>query len=133
MSIKHTVIFDEYTQRHYIKKFVKRHSQKVWDVTEIAMRNICMKAETALQTDQLRIIHTHENISVCKYYFTVAGTNLSYKHSCCRCILTIDDITKKVVVLLVYHKKDLSGKGGETVQWERIIKENFPEYKEMIS
>jgi hypothetical protein len=131
-STKYTVYFDDYTKSHYIKKFPRKYSQKAWDITELALRGFGESIELVLLTDQVKLIHTKSTLSIQKLYFSVAGTKVGYKDSCCRVILAIDSIHKSVTFLLVYHKDHLPGKGGETVQWQRIIEENFPEYSELI-
>jgi hypothetical protein len=132
MSTKHAVHFDDYTKGHYIKKLVKKYNQKPWDVTELALRSFGENIEVMMGTDQVRLIHSKDHLSIHKVYFSVAGTKVGYTDSCCRAIIVTDSNKKLVTFLLVYHTTHLSGKGGETVQWERVIKDNFPEYALMI-
>jgi hypothetical protein len=132
MSIKYTVHFDDFTKGHYIKKLVKKYKQKPWDITELALRSVGENIELMLQADQIKLIHTKDHVSIHKLYFSVAGTKVGYKDSCCRAIIAVDTKVQQVTFLLVYHKTHLPGKGGETVQWQRVIKENFLEYNELI-
>jgi len=37
----------------------------------------------------------------------------------------------KIRVLLVYHKNNLGG-GNETSNWKKFIKNNYPEYKDLL-
>ena len=132
MSTKYKVDFDDHTKSHYIKKLVKKYKEKPWEITKSALRSFGESIELMLQTDQIKLIHQKDHISIQKLYFSVAGTKVGYKDSCCRAIVAIDSNTKQVTFLLVYHKTHLSGKGGETVQWQREIKNNFPEYLDLM-
>ena len=66
-------------------------------------------------------------------YFKIAGTNFSYKSSCCRGIVYIDDDKKEVSFLLVYHKGHIVKTGNETVAWKKIIVKEFPEHKALLN
>ncbi len=133
MSTKYSVHFDDYTRGHYIKKLIKKFSQKQWDVTERALLTMAENAEVMLQTEQVRTIHEKDGVRICKFYFKIAGTKDSYKTSCCRCIAEVNSNTAEVVFLLVYHKDFLPGRGSETDKWQRIVKDNFSEYCVLIN
>jgi hypothetical protein len=42
--------------------------------------------------------------------------------------VAVDYMKREVKILLVYGKTDLRGH-NETAEWQKIIKENYPEYK----
>ena len=66
-----------------------------------------------------------------KTKFKVAGTQESAKTSGNRCIVAWNQSKQFVSVLLVYTKTDLSGT-NETAEWIRIIKNNYPSYKDIV-
>ena len=132
MSIKYQVVFDGFTQRHYIKKIIKRYSEKVWKITEVAIIAMCQNADTALQSEKLETISNQSGLILCKLDFRIAGTGKSAQGSGNRSIVLVDTNKSLVTILLVYHKNDLTGVGNETVKWKRIIKDNFPLYINLV-
>ncbi|MCB9810637.1 MAG: hypothetical protein H6779_02190 [Candidatus Nomurabacteria bacterium] len=132
MSTRYSSYFDDYAISHYIKKFNKKYSKKQWDITEMAILDMAENFDVMMQTDQVETIHEKDGNKICKFYFKIAGTNVSYKSSCCRAIAFVDPDKAEVIFLLVYHKSFLTGKGNETDKWERIIKDNFPKYSNMM-
>ena len=132
MSTKQQVSFDDFTERHYIKKFVKKYSTRAWGATEIAIRAICMNVDVSLATEKLETISQKNDKLLCKLYFSVAGSNRSPKGSGNRCIVAVDTHNARVSVLLVYHKNDLTGSGSETDKWKSVIKNNYSQYNDLI-
>lgn len=133
MSTRYLVTFDDYTKRHYIKKFEKDYSERVWRATETAIRALCENLEETLKTEKLETISQHEHLKLCKLYFAVAGTKKSAKASGCRGIVVVDGSKKWVRILLVYHKQYIVRSGNETVAWKKVVAENFPEYKHLLN
>lgn len=134
MSSKYAVTFDTFTERHFIKKFKKGHSERVWYLTENAIRFQCTNIEELLKTSQCETIGAQGCFRLCKYEFAVAGTSKSPKASGNRCIFVIDDEVHTVRILLVYHKSHISADGNnETVAWKKTIREQFSEYKLLVS
>ena len=131
-TLKYQVTFDDFTERHYVKKFIKRYSARVWNATKVAIGAICMNAEMSVTTEKLETISHQGNVLLCKLYFSVAGTGKSPKGSGNRCIVVVDTHSVRAFVLLVYHKNDLVGVGNETVKWKRVIKDNYPQYGGLV-
>lgn len=77
------------------------------------------------------VIAERDEIKIGKVEFKVAGTDDLGHGSGNRCIVAIDNRGKMINILLVYHKSHL-GKGNETVRWKQVIKENYPEYKNLL-
>lgn len=77
------------------------------------------------------VIAERDEISIAKVEFKVAGTDDSRHGSGNRCIVVIDNRGEMINILLVYHKSHL-GKGHETVRWKQVIKENYPEYRNLL-
>ena len=133
MSSKYSVTFDDYTERHFIKNFRKKYSDRAWQFTETAIRAICANFEETVQLDQCDIICHLENFRLCKLDFSLAGTEKSPKASGNRCILVADVGKQTVHVLLIYHKSDIVKSGNETVAWKQIILSEFRQYKNLIT
>lgn len=132
MSTRYVVKFDDYTERHFIKNYKKKYSEKAWQITENAIRNSCMNFDELIQMDQCDEIVKLDKLLLCKLDFSVAGTGRSPKASGNRAIFVADCNTKKVKILLVYHKSDIVKSGNETVAWKKIVLANFPEYGEFL-
>ena len=78
-----------------------------------------------------KITDKNNNIIICKTEFKIAGTDESRHGSGNRCIVAVHKDISKICVLLVYHKNDLGG-GSETGNWKSLIKENYPEYRNLV-
>ncbi|MDD4358853.1 MAG: hypothetical protein PHY30_03495 [Candidatus Pacebacteria bacterium] len=90
------------------------------------------RMDSLFETSIANEIVGNKNIQIAKTEFRIAGTQQSRKKSGNRCIIAVKKDVKLICVLLVYHKKDLLGKGNETVRWKEIIKEKYREYRELI-
>jgi hypothetical protein len=123
------VIIGEYAQRHFIKSFEKKYGDH-WDVTLIAIIAQLERIDSLLKLKKIETISDIGAIKILKMQFKVAMTNESARSSGNRCIVAWHADTQIVRVLLVYSKTDLSGK-NETAEWKNMIRENYPEYKEL--
>jgi len=70
--------------------------------------------------------------SLSKTEFKISGTSESRHGSGNRCIVAVHKNMCKVCVLVVYHKNDLGG-SNETASWKNLVKENYPEYLNIIN
>lgn len=127
--MEYRVIFEDFTQRHYIKSFAKKYKTS-WDLT------LGFLGEEFRRIDILFLKSIAETIvdgevKICKTEFKIAGTKESRHSSGNRCVVAIHPAESEVRVLLVYAKTDLSGK-HETAEWQNIIKENYPQYKNLF-
>jgi len=130
-STKYEVTFKAFAERHFIRGFEKKY-KGAWDFT---FKFLYQEFE---QIDLLFLKSTAEYITnkdadvvICKTEFKIAGTQESRHGSGNRCIVAIHKNTNKVCVLLVYHKNDLGG-SKETTEWKNLVKENYPEYKNLL-
>ena len=130
MSTKYTVTFATFAERHFVKKFQKKY-KRAWDITREALVRQYQSIDVLFDRSIAEVIVQTEAVKICKTEFTVAGTNQSRKASGKRCILAIHKDTSQISVLLVYHKNDLGG-GSETANWKLLIKENYPEYSDLL-
>ena len=129
-SSKYTVTVQPYAERHFIKNFRKKY-KNAWEITWKAICEELQRFDSLLETSIAETITDKVNIKIAKTEFRVAKTNESRKSSGNRCIVAIHKDTNTVNVLLVYHKNDL-GNGNETAQWKQIIKDNYPEYRDLL-
>ncbi len=130
MSTNYNVVFAEFTERHFIKNFKKKY-KNAWDSTLVALRFEFGNFDLLFQKSIAEKIYNSSTVSICKTEFKIAGTDISRHASGNRCIVAIHKETNVVSVLLVYHKNDI-GDGSETAAWKNIIRENYPEYKQIL-
>lgn len=127
--MEYQVTFEHFTQRHYIKTFAKKYKTS-WDLT------LKFLVEEFRRVDLLFVKSIAETIvdgeiKICKTEFKIAGTKESRHSSGNRCIIAINSTKNEVRVLMVYTKTDLSGH-NETAEWQKIIKTNYPQYKDLF-
>lgn len=130
MSTNYTVVFTDFTERHFIKSF-KRKYKNAWDSTLVALRFEFGNFDLLFQKSIAEKIFDNSAVSICKTEFKIAGTDVSRHASGNRCIVAIGKETNTIFVLLVYHKNDIGG-GNETEAWKNIIRENYPEYAKLL-
>lgn len=128
---EYQVIIKSFAERHFIKIFAKKY-KGAWDTTLVFL-NTEFKFIDALFLKSIAeyITNKQADIAICKTEFKISGTQESRHGSGNRCIVAIQKDTVKVYVLLVYNKKDLGG-GNETANWKNVIKENYPEYRNLL-
>ncbi len=129
-STNYEVIFESFTERHYIKTFAKKY-KGAWDITQRVIIEEFKQIDLLFLKKTVEVICDCGNIKICKTEFKIAGTKESRHGSGNRCIVAIHKSENKVCVLLVYHKNNLSG-GNETVEWKLVIRDNYPEYKKLL-
>jgi len=130
MSIKYSVNIEKYAERHFIKKFEKKY-HRAWDITIDTLIREFQSFDILIDKSIAETITETPNIKICKVEFKIAGTNKSRKSSGNRCIVAVHKDVSLVNVLLVYHKNDL-GDGNETAKWKQIVKNNYPNYCELL-
>ena len=130
MLTNYSVQIEEFAERHFIKSFQKKY-KKQWDFTLISIVAELERIDNLLLTDRAETICDAGAIKIVKTKFRVAGTKESAKTSGNRCIVAWHKDKQFVSVLLVYTKTDLSGT-NETAEWTKIIKDNYPTYKDII-
>lgn len=132
MSTKYKVSVTPFAEKHYIKKFKKKYKER-WDLTFASVAREIEDHEKLKGHSIFSTITENKKEKICKMEFRIAGKGPSRKDSGNRIILVFNKIDKVAKILLVYHKQDLPGKGkNETAQWKNIIKENYPEYADII-
>ena len=132
---KYNVSFSGYSGRHFRKSFHKKYKNK-WPLTEKAIISVCERIDNMLLTNRADLIQSVNNFQLVKLDFAVTDTQMSPKSTGNRCILFVDNNNenvdnKKVDILLVYSKDDITGP-NETVWWKEIIKNQFEEVSKIF-
>ena len=112
---RYLVQFDPYTKNHFIKSITKRYSSRQWQATRKSLEFVLEHIDQHILTDKARTIHASD-----------AGTKDSARGSGNRAIIFLDDTLHIARVLLVYSKKEIC-QPNETVKWQKVISEQFPE------
>jgi hypothetical protein len=130
MSENYSVVISEFAERHYIKSFKKKY-HTAWDITLKTIIFQFERIDLFSKRDVAEIIISKEPFKIIKSNFSVAGTGMSPKSSGNRCIVLADEQKRLAIILLVYAKTDIS-QHNETAKWQGIIKENYPQYKNLF-
>ncbi|MCX6712295.1 MAG: hypothetical protein NT041_01220 [Candidatus Vogelbacteria bacterium] len=130
-STKYQVVIEPFAQRHFIKFFAKKY-HSAWEFTFRFIKDEFEKIDLLFLKNTAETIVDSAEIKICKTEFKIAGTPESRHSSGNRCIVAVHKNTNKVCVLLVYHKNDL-GRSNETTSWKKLIKENYPEYRDYLA
>lgn len=131
-STKYEVVFEPFSERHFIKTFAKKY-KGAWDFTLSTIIQEFEKIDILFfKTIAEYITDKDADVVICKTEFKISSTQESRHGSGNRCIVAIDKKTNKVHVLLIYYKSDLGG-GNETAAWKKMIKDNYPQYKDLLS
>jgi len=125
------VLFEDFTKRHYIKKFRKAYKDK-WPPTELAINDTCERIDNMLLYSRADCIHSSGEHQLVKLDFAVKGTQTSPKASGNRCILYINNRLRLVRVLLIYSKNEIS-EPNETQKWKSIIKSEYGDIKSIFN
>lgn len=129
-STSYSVIFEPFTERHFIKSFAKKY-KNAWDVTLKSIIDEFTQIDFLFLKNTAETIIDLKDVKICKTEFKIAGTQESRHGSGNRCIVAIHKDINKVCILLIYHKNDL-GNNSETASWVNLIKENYPQYSNIL-
>ena len=130
--MKYEVIFRPFTERHFIRTFARKY-KGAWDKTlkglivEFTFAEVLFKKSIA----ETICVSSDNDMKICKTEFKIIGTDVSRHASGHRCIIAVHKSTAVVRVLLAYHKNDIGG-SNETASWKALVKENYPEYAEIL-
>lgn len=121
------VVFSEYADKHYIKRFAKSYKGRQWAVTQDSIFQDLKRVHALVGTQQVDELRCGENCILFKYDFAVAQTGVSSKASGNRCLIFLDTKRQLQTVLLVYNKGDLPKNQSETACILSIAKKEFPQ------
>ena len=130
-QFNYNVEFEDFAERHYIKKFHKKYMEK-WAATRHTITTVCERIDNMLLYNRADLISEAGSCKLVKLDFAVEGTRSSPKSSGNRCILFINEDTRQVKILLVYSKDEISPP-NETQKWKTVIKNEFAEVSEIFN
>jgi len=129
---RYLVQFDPYTKNHFIKSITKRYSSRQWQATRKSLEFVLEHIDQHILTDKARTIHASDVSRIVKLYFKIAGTKDSARGSGNRAIVFLNDKLCVARVLLIYSKKEIC-EPNETVKWQKVIDDQFPEIMRKFS
>jgi len=134
MSESYGVKIEQYCDSHYIKDFVKKYSDRRWELTLESIKKYAAKpGKTAGQTNRMNFIAGDDERKIFKGEFKMHGTNVSAKSSGNRFILAANTKKELSRILLIYKKQDHVKGKHETAWWQGIIKDRYPELADLLS
>lgn len=129
--MKHKVIFEPFTERHFIRSFSKKY-RNAWERTQsgLELEFTYIDRLFASNIAETISVSSDNDLKICKTEFKIVGTDQSRHASGNRCIIAVCESTNSVHVLLVYCKSDLGH--NETAKWKSLVKDNYPQYTGLI-
>ena len=130
--MQYRVVFESFAERYFIKSFAKKYPG-AWERTRNALELEFSFVERLFDKTIAERIHVSPDGSraICKTEFKIAGTQDSRRGSGNRCIIALYPGERLVRILLVYGKTDVKGP-RETSWWEQVIKDAYPELKDLL-
>ena len=125
MQSNYSVQIEKFAERHFIKSFEKKYKNH-WNITLRAITAELERIDALIKTSRAETICDTCGIKIIKTEFRVSGTKESARTSGNRCIVAWNQTKQFVSILLVYGKTDIASH-NETSEWQKIIKENYPE------
>ena len=130
-TTEYAAVFEPFTERHFIKTFARKY-KGAWDVTRSFLAEEFRFVDVLFNKSVAEhITDKNADVVICKTEFKISGTQESRHASGNRCIIAVQKSTAVVHVLLVYSEGDI-GDSNETAGWKAIIKDNYPEYKDLL-
>lgn len=127
------VIFEPFTQRHYIKDYERKYKSQ-WLQTRKAIVAQLSHVDLLVGSGRASppIHRSNDNTQwIIKHQFAVAGRKESPKASGNRLIAYVDHNNRTVKILYIYQKNNIPSK-NETTHWHGIINEFYPEIAEIF-
>lgn len=130
--MQYRVVFEPFAERHFVKSFAKKYPG-AWERTRNALELEFSFVEHLFDKTIAERVHVSSDgiRAICKTEFKIAGTQESRHGSGNRCIIALHAGEKLVRILLVYSKTDVKG-SRETNWWEQVIKDAYPELKDVL-
>jgi len=131
MQSNYSVQIEKFAERHFIKSFEKKYKAH-WDVTLRAIIAGLERVDMLINTSRAETICDVGGIRIIKTEFRVDRTKESARTSGNRCIVAWNEEKRFVSILLVFSKTDIANH-NETAEWQRLIRENYSEYKHLFN
>ena len=120
------IFYQDYAQRHNLKRFEKDYKGKRWAVTVDSINWELKRISLLQESQQVDELNHGYGCKLFKYDFAIAQSNESSKASGNRCVVFLDMKTHRQDVLLVYGKSDLPKNIGETQYIRKIVRDKYP-------
>lgn len=130
MQGNYSVRIEKFAERHFIKSFERKYKNH-WQVTLRAIIAGLERIDLLITTSRAETICDVYGVKIIKTEFRVDRTKESAKMSGNRCIVAWHHEKQFVAILLVYSKTDIASR-NETAEWQRILKENYSEYRHLF-
>ncbi|MBU6214510.1 hypothetical protein KGM48_01560 [Patescibacteria group bacterium] len=130
--MRYTVVFAPFTDRHFVRTFAKKY-KNAWEKTQKALAVEFTFVDSLFEKSiaETMSVSADNDTRICKTEFKILGTEVSRHASGNRCIIAVLSRTAVVHVLLVYSKGDIGGP-NETAGWKAVVKDNYPEYRNLL-
>lgn len=130
-SLNYSCVWREFAERHYAKTFSKKYKSS-WLTTRNDIDDMCRRIDRVLEFARADLIASIGSYKLVKLDFAVAGTRTSPKSSGNRCILYVDEETRRVEVLVAYSKNEI-GPPNETSKWKQLVKAQYGDVAQIFS
>ena len=130
-SLHYSCVWREFAERHYAKTFSKKYKSS-WLTTRNDIDDMCRRIDRVLEFARADLIASIGSYKLVKLDFAVAGTRTSPKSSGNRCILYVDEETRRVEVLVAYSKNEI-GPPNETSKWKQLVKAQYGDVAQIFS
>ena len=132
-DIDYRVVFSDYANRHFLKRFEKDYKGKRWLVTQKSILAQLRRVHALQDTQQVDQLFYGNGFLIFKYDFAVAQTHISAKKSGNRCVIFLDKKTNLQTILVIYGKTDLPKNQNENSYIQAVIKSEFAPYHTLIT
>ena len=132
-DIDYRVVFSDYANRHFLKRFEKDYKGKRWLVTQKSILAQLRRVHALQDTQQVDQLFYGDGFLIFKYDFAVAQTYISAKKSGNRCLVFLDKKTNLQTILVIYGKTDLPKNQSENSYIQNVIKSEFALYYAMTT
>lgn len=126
------VLFSEYANGHFIKRFTKDYKGKRWVITKDSIFEDLKRIHAKQDSQQVDELKKGKNVVLFKYDFAVAQTNVSSKASGNRCVCFLDLKSSLVTVLIVYGKGDIPKNKHETAYIYDTVSSEFADFWNLL-
>lgn len=121
------VLFSDYANGHFIKRFTKDYKGKRWVITKDSIFEDLKRIHAKQDSQQVDELKKGKGVILFKYDFAVAQTNVSSKASGNRCVCFLDTKRLVITVLIVYGKGDIPKNKHESTYIFDTVSSEFVE------
>lgn len=126
------VLFSDYANGHFIKRFTKDYKGKRWIITKDSIFEDLKRIHAKQDSQQVDELKKGKNVILFKYDFAVAQTNISSKSSGNRCVCFLHTESLLITVLIVYGKGDIPKNKHETAYIYDTVASEFSDLWKLL-